>query len=147
MTDKRAILGNMGERLVADLLNLKLSDDAYDSRKDATDVYGKTYEVKTQDRHPTKPLLTISAPDGDGKHLVNLLKCLTVDFLIFVEFDSSDIIKVWHCKDRSTYEIYTTRNGKRMIGFPVDNMKQIFKVQDAELAASMRSHSSSFKYN
>ena len=145
--NKRATLGNLGENLVAKLLNLKLSEDQYDSRKDATDVYGKTYEIKTQDRHPTKPLLTISAPDGDGKHLVNLLKCLTVDYLIFVEFDFSDIIKIWYCKDRSTYEIYTTRNGKRMIGFPVENMKLIFEVEDADLAASMRANSSAFKYN
>lgn len=144
---KKCVLGDLGENLVAELLNLTLSDDRFDSKKDAIDVYGKTYEIKTQDRHPTKPLLTISAPDGDGKNLVNLMKCLTVDYLIFVEFDISDTIKVWYCGDRSNYEIYTTRMGKRMIGFPVENMKQIFKVKNAELAASMRANSSSFKYN
>ena len=144
--NKKTALGELGEQLVARLLKLTISDDKFDSQKDAIDVYGKTYEIKTQDRHPTMPLLTISAPDGDGKYLVNLMKCLTVDYLIFVEYDSSDIIKVWHCKDRSNYEIYTTRHGKRMIGFPVDGMTQIFKVKDAVLAQNMRSNSSSFKY-
>ena len=143
---KQTMLGKLGETLVSNLLNLKLSDDLYDSRKDGIDTFGKTYEIKTQNRHPTKPLLTISAPSSDGKNLVNLIKCLTVDVLIFVEYDASDIIKVWHCKDRSYYEIYTTQYGKRMIGFPVEKMQLIFKVKNSELAAEMRANSSSFKY-
>lgn len=143
---KQAKLGALGERLVAELLGLTLSENTYDSEKDAMDAFSKTYEIKTQCRHPTKSLLTISAPDGDGRNLTNLIKCLTVDFLIFVEYNSSDYIKVFHCVDRSTYEIYVTAKGKRMIGFPIDKMKLLHSVYDPDLARAMRENSSAYNF-
>lgn len=135
-------LGKLGEALVSDLFKIKLSEDEFDTVKDGLTFNGQTVEIKTQNRHPTKPILTISAP-AQGKGLVNVIKCFTVDNLIFVEYDSSDIIKIWLCNDRSNYEIYETKAGKQMIGFPVSDMKLLVDHEDSDLAAQMRSLSKS----
>lgn len=141
MTDQYT-LGKLGENLVSRLFKIKLSTDEYDTVKDGVTFNGQTVEIKTQNRHPTKPLLTISAP-SDGKGLVNLIKCFTVDNLMFVEYDSSDIIKIWLCNDRSCYEIYETKAKKQMIGFPISRMKLLTEYEDAAMAEQMRSLSKS----
>ena len=135
-------LGKLGELLVSDLFKIKLSEDEYDTVKDGLTFNDQTVEIKTQNRHPTKPLLTISAP-AEGKGVVNLIKCFTADNLIFVEYDYSDIIKIWLCNDRSHYEIYETKARKQMIGFPISKMKLLVEYKDAPLAERMRSLSNS----
>ena len=140
-------LGKLGENLVAQLMGATLVDDPYDSVKDLLMPNGETIEVKTQNRHPTKPLLTISAVNS-GNGLTNVMKCLTVDHLIFVEYDYSDIIKVWRMrwKNRRYYHMYTTRQGKQMIGFEISKMNLIAEHEDKKLAEQMRNLSQSFVF-
>ena len=143
----QARLGKIGESLVAQVLGASLVDDPYDSVKDLLLPNGETIEVKTQNRHPTKPLLTISAVNS-GNGLTNIIKCLTVDHLIFVEYDHSDIIKIWSMpwENRRYYQMYTTRQGKQMIGFEISKMELIHQHQDKKLAEQMRSLSQSFVF-
>lgn len=140
-------LGALGENFASRALGLTLSENAYDQSKDGT-KNGETYEIKTQNRYPLRQVFSIAAP-VDDKGLNNILKCFTVDHLIFVEYDHSDIIRAWECVDRSTYEIYRTRpfrefvNGKTMIGFPICRMVLRYKESNPKLAQDMRGLSSS----
>lgn len=143
--NKQVQLGLLGEALVANHFGVELNENFYDTHKDLV-VDGRTIEVKTQNRHPTKQLLTISAPNGNIG-LSNFAKCFHVDHLIFVEYDSSDIIKVWECIDRMNFKTYTTKNGKAMVGFPIEDMKLLKEHTDPQLARQMRSLSSSSAFN
>lgn len=133
-------LGDLGEHLVAKLENAILSESYYDSTKDMTDSNGKKIEVKTQNRHPYKQCFSIKASG-----ITNVHKCLTVNRLIFVEYDKSDFIKVWECKDRNSNFEYIA-NEKKMIGWPISKMKLIHTIEDKNLSSQMRSLSNAKEF-
>lgn len=145
------ILGSLGEELVAKFFGIQVNENHYDTEKDLVLPNGETIEVKTQTRHPKKGVFSFKAPStGDSsskalKGLNNVLKCMSVDHLIFIEYDNSDIIKAYSCVNRKTYTLYTTAApwNLNMIGFPIDKMKPLFQVEDAELAKQMRMYSQS----
>lgn len=139
--NKHVQLGLLGEALVAEHFGVPINENLFDTEKDLV-VDGKTVEVKTQNRHPTKSLLTIAAPVG-SLGLNNFAKCFHVDSLIFVEYDSSDTIRIWECVDRMKYETYITKAGKAMIGFPIERMSLLASYNRPQLASQMRSLSSS----
>ena len=138
----REKLGALGEKLVAKLENAILSENKYDSEKDMIDSNGRKIEVKTQNRHPYKKCFSI-----DAKGLTNVRKCMTVDRLIFVEYDKTDIIQIWECTENKTSSFnYTTSTNKVMYGWHINKMKLIHKIEDAKLAEEMRSFSRSYEF-
>ncbi len=139
-------LGKIGENLVASFYNIPLNENFYDKEKDLILPNGETIEVKTQNRYPGKNLFSIRS-SMDRKGLNNILKCMTVDHLIFVEYDKSDTIKLWECTNRKLYEIYTTSDMRTMIGFPISQMKLLHTYNNPHIAAQMKalSQSSMFK--
>jgi len=147
MTNKE-LLGRLGEELVANILGATLSEDKYDMKKDMILADGTCVEVKTQIRHPTNNCMTINSA-----HSNNISKCLTVDRLVFVEFDDSDTIYVRECIERENYITYRTRpapgypHGRDMIGWPISKMRPIKEVYDPTLASKMRSLSSSTQFS
>lgn len=149
MTNKEK-LGKLGETLVAKLLNAKLSAYKFDSEKDMTTIHGANIEtkieVKTQNRHPNGSF-TVNA-----MHVTNLNKCLSVDRLIFVEYDQTNTIKVFECTDRK-YRIVNTKptrrepEGRIMVCWPINKMTLLTEIEDAALAKEMRDLSNSRLYN
>ena len=131
-------LGRLGEDLFVHLFGGTLSEDPYDQGKDLI-LNDRTIEIKTQNRHPTKDTLTI----GSTQYLNNLLKCMVVDRLIFVEYDSTPDIRIWEVADRKSYVIYTIKSGLIMVGFPISKMNLLSTYTDAHLANQMRDLSSS----
>lgn len=150
MSDSNKVkLGKIGEKLIAKYFNIPENVDHYDKAKDLIMYDGKTIEVKTQNRYPQKNVFSFRAPSpGDDSRtalngLNNVLKCMSVDRLIFVEYDNSDIIRAYECVDRKTYILYTTSKPLNMIGFPIGKMQLLFEFEDASLAKEMRSLSQS----
>lgn len=141
--DNKKMLGDIGEKIVSEFLGAILSENYYDSTKDMTDKSGKKVEVKTQNRHPYKNCFSIKA---DG--LTNVKKCLTVDRLIFVEYDKSDVIKLWECKNnKSSVFNYTTNMGKKMYGWPIREMTLLHTISDKNLTDKMRKLSNSKEFS
>lgn len=130
-------LGMLGEALVAKHFSLQLNENFYDTEKDLIFPDGTTVEVKTQNRHP-RGWFTIRSP-YNGKGLNNVIKCFTVDRLIFVEFDTTNEVKLWECTNRKKYDTFTTRDGREMIGFPINLMTLIHVEKNPDLARKMRS--------
>lgn len=145
MTNKEK-LGKLGEDLVASILGGKLSENKYDTVKDMT-ALGKNVEVKTQNRHPNGSF-TVNA-----QHQTNLRKCLSVDRLIFVEYDSTPNIKIYECTDRENYTMVSTRptqyepNGRVMVCWPISKMTHLRTISNPVLAQEMRELSGSKLYN
>lgn len=145
MTNKEK-LGSIGERIVAQLENAILSENKYDSKKDMVTQTGVNIEVKTQNRHPNNSF-TINV-----MHKTNFNKCLTVDRLIFVEYDHSNIIKVFECTDRK-YNIINTKPtqrepmGRIMACFPINKMVKLAEIDNPTLATEMRALSSGREFN
>jgi hypothetical protein len=138
MKDNKQKLGEVGERIFACLMpGCDFSADKYDRVKDL-ELNGKTFEVKTQVRYNNENCFTIKK--------TQLNKCENVDFLIFVEFDKTDYIKIWHCKDTKQHERYTTSHGY-MYGYDCEKMLLISEAFWPKVASSMRelSDSSLFK--
>jgi hypothetical protein len=135
-------MGSLGENLVSKLMGVVLSEDKYDTVKDGILPDGSEIEIKTQNRHPTKDMFTISSVNN-GNGLPNIIKCFSVDNLVFVEYDSTDYIKIWLCTNRKKYNIFVTKSGKEMIGFPISEMTLLHDHYDPELAKKMRSISQS----
>lgn len=133
----------LGEELVAKIMSATLSENKYDTEKDGVLQDGTEIEVKTQNRHPTKKMFTISSVYNGSLGLTNIIKCFTVDTLLFVEYDHTDFIKIWSCVNRKKYEIFVTKTGKEMIGFPISEMELLHHIKDPELASKMRSLSQS----
>jgi hypothetical protein len=136
--DNRRALGKLGEDLFARLEYCILSEDVFDSEKDGIDINGKTVEIKTQYRFHSRNLFTIRADKQ-----TNFDKCMTVDRLIFVEYNVDDTINVFECTNRKDYVKYKTSFGVPMIGWNVDDMKKLYSINDAKLAEHMRSLSGS----
>lgn len=132
-------LGELGELLVQEnFKHLIRSSNPYDTECDFRDSQGRTYEIKTQVRHVQKNCFTIR---GDKR--TNLEKCLKCDFLYFVEYNSSDIIRIWECIDRNSRIVFLTKSGLNMVGFRIDDMRLLKEIKNAELANEMRSYSNS----
>ena len=129
-------LGDIGERLIAELFGGTLSEDKYDSMKDMIlDVSHESVEVKTQRRDIYRNILTVRANQ--------LIKCLSVDRLFFVEYDDTNYIKIFECTKRDAYIRFTTKDGRDMIGWNPIDMKKLFNVEDEMMANKMRTLSQS----
>ena len=132
-------LGIIGENLVAEHLNGIRFADPYSRHCDLVDSNGNLVEVKTQVRWRTQNSFTVDMALSN-----QLKKCLEVDRLIFVEYDSSDNVVLWEApaKSQRTFNAFTTKYGKNMAGFPISSMKVIQKIYNPQLASKMRSLSS-----
>ena len=145
-TTNKEKLGKLGEDLVASILGGSLSENKYDTVKDMT-ALGKNIEVKTQNRHPNGSF-TVNA-----QHQTNLKKCLSVDRLIFVEYDATSDIKIFECTDRENYNMVSTRptsyepQGRVMVCWPISKMTHLRTVNNPVLAQRMRELSGSKLYN
>ena len=128
-------LGDLGEQFAAEILGIKLSENKYDMEKDGT-IGEVKVEIKTQNRHPYLDYFTINTRNWN-----QLPKCLSVDRLLFVEYDISDKIRLWECHDREDYRRYTTKGGLFMAGWPINKMKLLRTVVHSNLAAEMRKYS------
>jgi hypothetical protein len=133
MDSNKHRLGDIGEKIVAHLENAIVSTDRYDIVKDLTDDQGKQIEVKTQNRHPSMGVFSIGADKQTNRE-----KCMNVDRLIFVEYDSGPDIKVWECGPRENAMRYRTNSMKNMIGWPISEMTLLHTVNSPELAFKMR---------
>jgi len=129
-------LGRIGEDLVCNLLNGIRFADPYTRYGDLVDSNGKIVEVKTQVRFRKENAFTV---DSSASNQLN--KCMTVDRLIFVEFDRSDTIRIFEAprKEHRTYQTTTTSYGKSMALFPINEMSIIATVRDSVLARKMQS--------
>jgi hypothetical protein len=132
--DNKHLLGKLGEELVARLEKAILSEDKFDTIKDMIDSNGKNIEVKTQNRYRSKNIFSINT-----KSTTNIKKCLTVDRLLFVEYDSTDIIKIYECIDKNSGYYYITNSNIKMFGWPINKMKLLHLYQNKTLAKKMRS--------
>ena len=141
MNSNKHRLGDIGEKIVARLENAIGSTDRYDTIKDLIDGQGKLIEVKTQNRHPSMGVFSIGADK-----LTNREKCMNVDRLIFVEYDSSPEIKVWECGPRENTLRYRTNSMKNMIGWPISEMTLLHTVNSPDLASRMRELSQSEQF-
>jgi hypothetical protein len=97
-------LGELGEEIALIYFaskgcDVKMSDSIYDSDKDMI-VDGVPVEIKTQTRLRHRNLFTTH------RSSTNLVKCMKVEELIFVEFDESDTIKIWRVQDRAHHTDY-----------------------------------------
>jgi len=145
-TDNRKTMGELGEQLVALILGCTISEDQYDMRKDMIDSHGRTVEVKTQNRFDRSRWRLPSLFTICIDHYNQLPKCLKVDRLIFVEYDSSDYVRVWECTDRLDFETYTTKSGKHMAGWSIQKMVLLHEVLNTELASTFRAVSNAAEF-
>jgi hypothetical protein len=141
MNSNKHRLGDIGEKIVARLENAIVSTDRYDTIKDLIDGQGKLIEVKTQNRHPSMGVFSIGADKQTNRE-----KCMNVDRLIFVEYDSSPEIKVWECGPRENALRYRTNSMKNMIGWPISEMTLLHTVNSPDLASRMRELSQSKQF-
>jgi len=115
-------LGEIGEELVYTYMvsrgnTVAYSENPFDSTKDLI-VNGEFVEVKTQCRN-RPPLNCFSTQ----KKPTNLQKCMEVKFLLFVEFDDSDTLRIWTPIDRNHFTDYqaNTKDGpKQMRGWYIE---------------------------
>lgn len=136
MTNKEK-LGKLGEELVAKLFNGTLSTNKYDMKKDLVlNESNANVEVKTQNRDKYRNMFTVNT-----MHKNQVEKCVSVDRLFFVEYDT-DSIKIWECVDR-TYTIFETRDHRLMAGWDIKKMNLLHEVDDLELVNTMKSLSQS----
>ena len=121
-------MGYLAEQLVFEYFGGEQSTDKYDSKKDGM-ILDKTVEVKCQNRHPYGYFTVNSA----WKNQVP--KCKTVDRLFFVEYDNSPDAMLWECIDRNNTKEIITRDGRKMVAWPISKMKLIttFKGQGDKL--------------
>ena len=119
MTNKEKI-GYYGERVVASLLNGRLSKDPYDRKKDMViQIDNKNGEVKTQIRYKNEKAFTVNMSQTN-----QLKKCIEVDRLFFVEYGTSGYVRVYECIDRSYRIVYG--GGRQMAAFDIGKMKLIY---------------------
>lgn len=128
-------LGDLGEDLVIKLFGGVKSSNIWDSEKDLT-IQGQSIEVKTQVRWRSKGWFTVSLGH------TNLIKCQNVDHLLFVEYDNTDIIKVWECFNRTPTE-FKTRSGRCGWAWNIGEMRLLAATNNPQLAQKMRSLSKS----
>ncbi len=134
---KKEKLGYIGEFLVMQEFGGELSEDKFDRKKDIILGNGQLAEVKTQNRNKYKNVFSINI-----MHKNQAEKCNSVDRLFFVEYDHTDVVKIWECVDRS-HVFYTTNYGDNMMGWPINKMILVKEIQDKELSDQMKSYSQS----
>lgn len=117
-TTNKEKMGYLAEQLVFEYFKGIQSTDKYDSKKDGM-IGNETAEVKCQNRHPYGYFTVNSA----WKNQVP--KCKTVDRLFFVEYDNSPDAMLWECIDRNNTKEIITRDGRRMVAWPISKMKLI----------------------
>jgi hypothetical protein len=140
--DKKVTLGDYGEQLASEALNATRSNDWYDMKKDMTlNESLEEAEVKTQNRHKFRNEFTVNI-----MYKNQVEKCTKVKRLFFVEYDETDSIKIWECTDRK-YNIFSTRDGRLMAGWPINKMTLIKELIDKDKASYMRSLSQSRDYD
>ena len=111
-------MGYLAEQLVFEYFKGTQSIDKYDSKKDGM-IGNETAEVKCQNRHPYGYFTVNSA----WKNQVP--KCKSVDRLFFVEYDNSPDAMLWECIDRNNTKEIITRDGRKMVAWPISKMKLI----------------------
>jgi len=137
-TSKKSKLGDLGERIAAQALNATRNDNWWDPNGDMTlNESGDESEVKTQRRDIYRNMFTVNT-----MHANQVEKCVKVTRLFFVEYDETDVVKIWECTDRQ-YTIFETRDGRLMAGWPVNKMNLVREIDDVSLAKEMRSLSQS----
>ena len=130
------IVGDLGEIIFQACFGGIMSDNQFDSTKDLM-LDDKTVEIKTQCRYKN-----ISAFTVNKAHSTNLRKCLSVDRLIFIEYDTTNEIKIFECVDRDYFTVKTA-SGKVMACFPIDKMILLKTINNSKLANLFRCYSSS----
>jgi hypothetical protein len=129
-------LGKLGESIVIHHFGGFLSEDMYDMHKDLTLPNGDNVEVKTQNRYRTENAFTVPLP-YKGKHTNQIVKCLKVERLFFVEYTipKSDIIRVWECTNRN-YRTIFTRHGQKA-AFDIDQMTLLEEFHNSQVSDEM----------
>ena len=128
MIDKKTLLGNAGEKIVANYLsskkiNVEYSVDPYDNQKDMT-INNKSLEVKTQVPFVFKNSFTI-----EDNH--QLKKCKNADYLVFVQAPCSKLNEaaIYQVSKGFKYSKYTTKKGDKMILLPI-NQNAVAKINE-----------------
>lgn len=142
-------MGKLAEQLFIQLFGGVQSTDEYDKIKDV--VLGNTnIEIKAQNRHPTKDVFAIRdayLKQGTILGVDNIIKCFNVDRLVFVEYDTTNTIKIWECPKPRQYIRYVTKTTSMgMIGFPISQMTLLHEHADATIANQFRSLSQSSQF-
>lgn len=120
-------VGQIGELLVAQLLNGTLSEDKYDMYKDMVLEDGTHVEVKTQARWSAADAFTVYQSATDN----NIKKCLSVDRLIFVEPSKHGTFRIFECTDRTFVTRYP--RGNTAYTFPVSKMTLLAEITAPDL--------------
>ena len=94
---------------------MNLSYDPFDDEKDMVTSDGQLVEVKTQERLYMWNVFTVSR-----ERLTNLRKCMDVDILVFVEYDKSDLVRIWRVQDRNHFMDFRLSDNHRMRGWYVN---------------------------
>ena len=129
----RGEIGNIGEHIVYNLLKRKtehvyFSEDKYDSRKDMT-VDIETAEVKTQVRIKKYNAFTVGSNQ--------IVKCINVDRLFFVEIANGDYIRIYESpKPRRPFS--KLFNGDTCYFFKLTDLILYDTIYDKETAARLR---------
>jgi len=115
MLDNKTLLGNAGEKMVANYFSSKniminLSVDPFDRVKDLKINGDKTLEIKTQVPFVSKKCFTI-------KDNHQLQKCLNADYLVFVQAPCSklDEAGIYQVEKGFKHFKYITKAGIKMI--------------------------------
>lgn len=126
-------IGDIGERLVYDLLKIEtpdvqFSEDRYDSVKDIV-AAKKTVEVKT--------LVPIRIYNAFAVGSNQIVKCLNADRLFFVEISRSDDIRIFesHKPRRPFSELY---NGDTCYFFKLTDLKLYDTIHSSYTATRLR---------
>lgn len=151
------LMGDIAEKMVCHIYDGIRSSFKYDMKKDCIlQAYRRSdddtprkavCEVKAQNRHPTKHCFSIDSSASN-----QLYKCIQVELLLFVEYDYSDIIKVWECVHKNDYYLYRTNPTKRYpegltrAGWNISDMLLVKEIKNKYVADYMRSLSQSTQF-
>jgi len=111
IVDNKKILGDIGEKIVANYINglekdykVKMSVDPFDNKKDMR-VNGKSCEVKTQVPYILKGGFTIKPNQ--------LPKCLNADHFVIVQAPCTylDEAAIWSIREGFKYQLIKMKNG------------------------------------
>jgi hypothetical protein len=127
----QGVVGTIGEALAALALNLKSSPDPHDAQKDLISTSGAFIEVKTQRRLEQINSFTIPA-----RHAAKCVGCE----LVFVEFNDTDYISVWHAHRSDGRYKFTTSGGVHMVAYPISKCCRLIKTIYNPLAAELLKH-------
>ena len=143
MTDKKTLLGGVGEKIVANYMSkqgiiVEQSVDPYDSQKDMK-INGKPLEVKTQVPFVYKKCFTLK------KNQLN--KCLNADYFVIVQAPCEYLNEaaIWKVKKGFTYNTVKLKGGGERLAIPM-NQPNVIKKMDivGEDKALLRKYSTDF---